>query len=212
MQVRNSRGKPCTGSSWAAALPARQQLAYLFEVDYVDHFVWVVTDGVHRPVIAGARFVRDTNNPASAEIALTVADAYQHRGIGTLLLAGLVVTACVNGIKRFHARVLADNAAVRAWGNKLHIDWKREEPAVLAATVAFPFLENSPLAGGLPADQPCCAPAHPGIRAVQRERSPTRRAMPGRYRLSRLQRDTRGATRTVVTRAFGTRIHGPTQG
>ena len=38
-------------------------LTYLFEVDYVDHFVWVVTDGADGPVIAGARFVRDHNDP-----------------------------------------------------------------------------------------------------------------------------------------------------
>ncbi len=36
---------------------------YLFEVDYVDHFVWVLTDGVDGPVVADARFVRDEADP-----------------------------------------------------------------------------------------------------------------------------------------------------
>ena len=95
--------------------PTKAQLAYLFEVDYVDHFVWVMTAGVDRPIVGDARFVRDTDNPASAEIALTVADAYQGRGVGTLLLGALAVAACVDDIKQFHAVLLADNGAARRW-------------------------------------------------------------------------------------------------
>ena len=43
--------------------PTEARLAYLFEVDYVDHFVWVVTDGVDGPVVADARFIRDEDDP-----------------------------------------------------------------------------------------------------------------------------------------------------
>jgi CRP-like cAMP-binding protein len=125
--------------------PTEAQLAYLFEVDYVDHFVWVVTDGVDGPIVADARFVRDTDNPTSAEVALTVADAYQGRGIGTLLLGALAVAAYVDGIKQFHARLLADNVAARALGDKFHTWWEPEEPGVLTTTMAIPGLEDSPI-------------------------------------------------------------------
>ena len=72
---------------------------YLFEVDYLDHFVWVLTDGVDGPVVADARFVRDEADPAVAEIAFIVGDDYQGRGIGTFLMEALVrgsrdTTAC----------------------------------------------------------------------------------------------------------------------
>jgi len=125
--------------------PTKAQLAYLFEVDYVDHFVWVVTDGVDGPIVGDARFIRDKENPASAEIALTVADAYQGRGIGTLLLGALAVAACVDEIQQFHALLLADNVAARALGHKFHTWWEPEEPGLLTTTMAIPRIEDSPI-------------------------------------------------------------------
>ena len=46
----------------SARIPSPALMHYLFEVDYVDHFVWVVTepDG---SFVADARFVRDTGGP-----------------------------------------------------------------------------------------------------------------------------------------------------
>ena len=125
--------------------PTEARLAYLFEVDYIDHFVWVVTDGVHGPVVADARFIRDEDDPSSAEVALTVADAYQARGIGTLLLVALAVAARVNGIVRFHARVLSDNPPARALGDKVNALWEQEEPGVITTTGDIPALDELPL-------------------------------------------------------------------
>ena len=130
----------CSGGA-----PTEAQLAYLFEVDYVDHFVWVVTDGVDGPVVAAATFVRDKDNPASAEIALTVADAYQGRGIGTLLLGALAAAAQVDGIKRFHAQGLSDNVAVRALGDRFQARWQREEPGLVTTTIEVPALDDLPI-------------------------------------------------------------------
>jgi protein lysine acetyltransferase len=125
--------------------PSDARLAYLFEVDYVDHFVWVVTDGVDGPVIADARFIRDEDDPASAEIALTVADAYQGRGIGTLLLDALAIAARVDGVEWFHARVLSDNPPARALGDELHAHWEQEEAGVITTMMKIPALDDIPL-------------------------------------------------------------------
>ena len=125
--------------------PTEGRLAYLFEVDYVDHFVWIVVGGADGPVVADARFIRDDDDPASAEVALTVADAYQGRGIGTLLLGALAVAARVDGIRRFHARVLSDNPPARALGDMVNAHWEHEEPGVVTTTGAIPGFDNLPL-------------------------------------------------------------------
>lgn len=130
---------------FSGGAPNAAQLTYLCEVDYVDHFVWVVTDGVDGPVVADARFVRDKDNPGSAEIALTVADAYQGRGIGTLLLGALAAAARVGGIKRFHALGLSDNVAVRALGDRFQARWQCEEPGVVTTTMDVPALDDLPI-------------------------------------------------------------------
>jgi CRP-like cAMP-binding protein len=129
--------------------PTEARLAYLFEVDYVDHFVWVVTDGVDGTVVADARFIRDEDDQGSAEVALTVADAYQGRGIGTLLLVALAVAARVDGIKRFHAWVLSDNLPARVLGDKVNALWEQEEPGVITTTGEIPALDALPLDYGM---------------------------------------------------------------
>jgi protein lysine acetyltransferase len=124
--------------------PNEALLTYLSEVDYIDHFVWIVTD-VNGSVVGDGRFVRCEDDPATAEIAFTVADAYQGRGIGTLLFGALAVAARVDGIERFHAELLTDNAPARALLDRLDADWERDEPGVITATIDVPDPNDLPL-------------------------------------------------------------------
>ena len=119
-------------------------LTYLSEVDYVDHFVWVATR-VDGDVLGDARFVRCADDSATAEIAFTVADEYQGRGIGTVLFSALAVAAGVDGIARFHAEVLADNTPARILLDRVGAEWERDEPGVVATTVDVPNAETLPL-------------------------------------------------------------------
>ncbi len=119
-------------------IPTPTLMAYLFEVDYVDHFVWVMTDGVDGPGVADARFVRDENDPTTAEIAFTVGDAYQGRGIGTFLMGALAVAARYDGVQRFSARVLADNYPMRKILDRFGASWHREDLGVVTTVVDVP--------------------------------------------------------------------------
>lgn len=108
-------------------VPSPALMAYLFEVDYVDHFVWVMTDGVDGPVVADARFVRLPLAPIVAEVAFLVGDDYQGRGIGTFLMDALVPAARSDGIERFTARVLTDNLPMRRIFEHYGATWRRED-------------------------------------------------------------------------------------
>jgi protein lysine acetyltransferase len=120
--------------------PTASLMAYLFEVDYVDHFVWVMTDGADGPVVADARFVRDAEDPTVAEVAFIVGDDYQGRGVGTFLMDALAVAARGNGVKRFTARVLTENYSMRAILDRYGAQWHRDEQGVVTTGIDVPPL------------------------------------------------------------------------
>ena len=66
-----------------------------------------------------ARYVRDADEPQAAEIAVTIVDDWQGRGLGTELLSRLSDRARQAGIRRFTALVAADNAAMAGLLRKL---------------------------------------------------------------------------------------------
>jgi protein lysine acetyltransferase len=119
-----------------ARVPSPALLHYLAEVDYVDHFVWVVTDG--DDPVADARFVREEDDPKIAEIAFTVADAYQGRGIGSFLISALSIAARIDGVERFSARMLSDNAPMRSIMDHYGAVWEREDVGVITTVIDVP--------------------------------------------------------------------------
>lgn len=122
--------------------PSPALMHYLFEVDYVDHFVWVLVDGLDGSVVADVRFVRDVDDPAVAEIAFIVADEYQGRGIGSFLMDALTIAARVGGIQRFTARLLAENVPMRTILDRYGADWEREEPGVVITEFDVPTMDQ----------------------------------------------------------------------
>ncbi|HQR46609.1 MAG TPA: GNAT family N-acetyltransferase [Thermoanaerobaculia bacterium] len=83
---------------------------YLAHVDYDNQFAVVAQrDG---EVVAVARYHRDLVRPDHAEVAFTVADACQGRGIGSLLFSRLAAVARKHGVTVFDAEVLTDNAGM----------------------------------------------------------------------------------------------------
>ena len=87
------------------------QLTYLTDVDHHDHeaFVAFTEDG---ELVGVARFVRLKDEPRAAEAAVTVADAYQGRGVGTVLTQELARRAREEDVDIFTATALAANLDV----------------------------------------------------------------------------------------------------
>ena len=112
-------------------------IEYLIDVDYVDHFAWAVL-AADEAGVASARYIRERDAPDTAEVAFAVIDDYQGRGLGTLLLGALTVAARVNGVRRFRARLLSDNAAMRAVLRRAGARLDFAEPGVLETVVDVP--------------------------------------------------------------------------
>jgi RimJ/RimL family protein N-acetyltransferase len=103
-------------------------LVRLTEIDYADHFAWLVViddEGCERAIAVG-RYIRLPDDPTCAEVAITVRDDYQGRGLGTMLLQLLGRVALEHGITSFTAVVLPENSPMRALlqdeGITLHFD------------------------------------------------------------------------------------------
>jgi RimJ/RimL family protein N-acetyltransferase len=118
------------------AQPSRQLLEYLVDIDYVDHFAWVVLDQrAPDEGVATARFVREPDDPETAEMAFGVADRVQGRGIGTLLLGAVGVAAGEAGVRHLVGHVLEDNTPMRAVLAKAGGQSTFSEPGVVRVVV-----------------------------------------------------------------------------
>ena len=98
------------------------ELRYFTDIDHHDHEALGALDHADGRGVGVARYVRDASDPQSAEIALTIVDDWQGRGLGTELLAQLSGRARAEGIRRFTALVSADNAAMTALLRRLCAD------------------------------------------------------------------------------------------
>jgi GNAT superfamily N-acetyltransferase len=114
---------------------SRAELRYLTEVDGRDHVALVAegpirahpaepgacgqTLGPVRRLIAVARFVRLHEDPEAAEVAITVCDDWQGRGVGTALTELLAAEALGRGIKQFTATMASDNVPAHKLMRKL---------------------------------------------------------------------------------------------
>jgi RimJ/RimL family protein N-acetyltransferase len=112
---------------------SEEQLRYFTEIDYVDHFAWMVfsLDDPRHPGVGVARYVRLKDDAQAAEAAFTVIDDHQRRGLGILLVVALADVARKHGVHRFVLYIRNDNepmlALARALGAHLVVD----EPGVL---------------------------------------------------------------------------------
>jgi RimJ/RimL family protein N-acetyltransferase len=107
------------------------ELRYFTDVDHHDHEALGALDHADGRGVGIARYVRDADDPQSAEIAVTIADDWQGRGLGTELVAQLSERARSEGIGRFTALVAADNPAMAGLLRNVRADLVGREPGAL---------------------------------------------------------------------------------
>lgn len=119
---------------FSAGQPSELVIDYLVEIDYVDHFAWLVVDA-RAPVDAwgAVRYIRQEDRPARAELALTVTDAHQGRGLGGLMLGAIGAAASVAGIDQFTGSLQSDNTQMRSVLLKVAASFAFGEPGVTIA-------------------------------------------------------------------------------
>ncbi len=93
------------------------QLNYFTNVDHVNHIAWGIMDetGKEHIPVGVARMVRTESQSETAEIAITVTDAYQKKGMGRMLFAIMNVIANDSNISILRHQVLSDNTFVLGW-------------------------------------------------------------------------------------------------
>jgi RimJ/RimL family protein N-acetyltransferase len=95
-----------------------RELTYLTEVDHVSHTALVAVDRAGA-LIGEARYATDQPGERTADFAVTVADEWQGRGVGTRLAARLIEAARANGMTRLTAMTLWENGAAIALLHRL---------------------------------------------------------------------------------------------
>ena len=111
---------------------SEKEIEYYTHVDFVSHVALVaaVAEAGKPLIVGGGRYI--VAQPGRAEVAFTVEDAHQGRGIASLLLRHLVTIARAAGLKELFAEVLPGNAPMLKVFERsgLVVSRKREDGAV----------------------------------------------------------------------------------
>jgi len=122
----------------------------LSDVDGVRHLAWLALnpEEVRFPGYGGASYWRDERDPSRAEVAFTVADSWQRRGLATLLYSILWHEGWRNGVREFTAQCRKQNRGMLQWWAEMggraregsrHFELALvlEEPAAFLQRIAF---------------------------------------------------------------------------
>lgn len=125
-----------------------KMLDRVLQQDSNKHVGWTVLDPTRDfSPMAAASWWRDANQPQEAEISFLVLDDDQGRGVGTLLLAIMWLTALHAGLDSIVGYVLTENRPAAGWmrdcggdgvwdGYKLVFRWQLDDLDVLPETRA----------------------------------------------------------------------------
>lgn len=104
---------------YTIATPSEALLRKLTEVDPETEaaFIAVIADGLHEREVGVARFSRTPDG--RAEVAVTVDEAWQRRGLATLLVRKLIAEARARGVQALYSVDAGGNESMRALATHL---------------------------------------------------------------------------------------------
>jgi GNAT superfamily N-acetyltransferase len=112
---------------------------YLTDVDGKNHVAIVAvsppSDGDNARGFGVARFIRSAKDPATAELAITVTDDAQGRGLGRRLLEMLTYAARRSGIATYEMSVHWGNARVHSFLERLGATRRRRDGEIVEYTI-----------------------------------------------------------------------------
>lgn len=115
------------------------ELAYFTEVDHECHEAIGAIDPTTGAGAGIARFIREERGADTAEIAVVIADAWQGRGVGGVLMDELAARAREAGVREFHATQLSGNRAMLKLMERLGpVALERLDGPTLLVRVAVP--------------------------------------------------------------------------
>ena len=131
------------------------ELRYFTDVDHHDHEALAALDHADGRGVGIARYIRHAEDPQAAEIAVTIVDDWQGRGLGTELLARLSGRARQEGIHRFTALVADDNMAMAGLLRNMSANLVGRSPGTVEYEITLMPPEKSTTrpAGGLRLDR-----------------------------------------------------------
>ena len=100
--------------------PSLEELKRFTDIDYEREMALIAIAPIQgrERQIGVARYVK-LSSPGDAEFAIVLRDDWQGRGLGTRLLASLLVAAKNHGVRRLVATTLSENDRMLALGRKL---------------------------------------------------------------------------------------------
>ena len=111
---------------------SEKERAFFMDIDFKDHvaIVALAEESGRKIVAAGGRYI--VFEPGRAEMAFVVIDAWQGRGIGSILMRHLVKFASDAGLQELTAEVLPENAAmIKVFGKFGFKPTARRDPQTL---------------------------------------------------------------------------------
>jgi GNAT superfamily N-acetyltransferase len=110
---------------------SEKERAFFMKVDFKNHvaIVALAEDAGRKVIAGGGRYI--VFDPGRAEMAFVVVDAWQGRGIGSVLMRHLVKFARDAGLRELAAEVLLENVAMRRVFQKFGFTSARRDPQTL---------------------------------------------------------------------------------